>query len=63
LLDGERPGRGTTPGTGTELVDETHDSMTGRTNEGPGRDLRCRQAPGSKPPDEPLLPGFGAPGR
>jgi hypothetical protein len=38
MLAGERPGRGTTPGTGTELIDDTHDSTAEQTDEGLGRD-------------------------
>src|SRR5688572_22641679 len=38
MLAGERPGRGTTPGTGAELNDATYDSTLGRTDEGLGRD-------------------------
>jgi hypothetical protein len=37
MLAGERPGRGTTPGTGTELNDATHASTPGRIGEGLGR--------------------------
>jgi hypothetical protein len=62
---GEIPGRDAAPGPGstTKLVDAGHHSTAGQAGEGLERALRCRQAPGSKSPDEPLLPGFGAAGR